>query len=154
MTCWFCEKELAVDDKAFEVEMFGDVKQSQSDAEEEVSFNKKLVRVPRCASCKARQKNAKAASVFAVVFLVIALLALVAGWLNWGSLYIWGIVLGFSVGMIIEFLTVRGMSMKGIKSENYAKRRNKEITELKSNGYQFGRAPVQHKVNKVIIEEE
>jgi|GEM_PF-1568985 len=154
MTCWFCNTEQAVEGKEYEVEMFGEVTHSQKPSEEAVSFNKKLVAVPRCATCKAKQRTAKVANVFAVVFLVLSLAALLVGWFNWLPGYIWGIALGFSVGMVIEFLTIRGMSMKNRLSENQAKNRNKEILALKDLGYQFGRAPVQHKVNKVLIEEE
>ncbi len=154
MTCWFCGKEPSEEGKAFEVEMFGDVKQSQSVSEEAVSFNKKLVAVPRCASCKAKQRRAKTADGFTVLFLILALAALLTGWFKWLPGYFWGMIFGFSLGMVIEFLTIHRLSMKGIKSENYAKHRNKEILALTTKGYQFGRAPVQHKVNKVLIEEE
>ena len=154
MTCWFCGKEPSVEGKEFEVEMFGDVKQSQSVTEEAVSFNKKLVTIPRCASCKAAQRRARVASALASLFAIIACAALLVGWFKWVEGYIWGIAVGFSLGMVIEFLTVRGMSMKGVKSEAYAKHRHKEILALKNSGYQFGRAPVQQKVNKALIEEE
>ncbi len=155
MTCWFCGKEPANDGKAFDVEMFGEVAHTRGgDSEEAVSFNKKLVVVPRCASCAAKQKVAKVANVFTVIFLVLALASLAVGWFKWLPDYIWGIALGFSAGMVIEFLTVRGMSMKGTRSEHTAKRRYKDILDLKKKGYQFGRAPVQHKVNTTLIEED
>ena len=73
---------------------------------------------------------------------------------KWLPEYAWGMAFGFSLSMVILFLTVRGMAMKGIRSEGYAKNHHKEILTLKDKGYQFGRAPVQQKVNKVLIEEE
>ena len=153
MTCWFCEKEQAVEGKGYEVEMYGDVVQNQAVTEEAVSFNKKLVVVPRCASCKARQRKGKAATAFMFVFLALALAAAVVGYFGWiaQAFLVW-IGVGLAAGLVITFLTARGYELKGIKSEAQAKRHYPEILELKDRDYAFGRAPKQQKVNKALIE--
>jgi hypothetical protein len=157
MTCWFCGVEESEESKAYQIEMFGDVEQNSGDLKEAVSFNKKLVVVPRCASCKARQAKAKRANVLAVVSLVVTLIFGGLGLLKLFPvipIWAWGIAVGFFAGMIIEFLTVRHYAMKGIKSEHTARKRFEEVCELLSRGYEFGRAPKQHKVAELIIEED
>jgi len=154
MTCWFCGVEEEAEGKAYEGERYWDVMQNPADTEEAVSFNKKLVVVPRCASCKHRQAKAKRANIFAVISLVLAITAGIFGVLKVVDGYIWGIALGFFAAMIIEFLTIRHHAMKGIKSEAAARKKNEEVCEFLSRGYEFGRAPKQHKVAETIIEED
>ena len=154
MKCWFCGVQESDSTKAYEIEMYGDVIQSPSESEEAVSFNKKLIVVPRCASCKSRQKTARNAGWLTIVFLVLAALAVGAGLLKLIEGVYWGLAAGFFAGMIIEFLTIRYYALKGILMEGKAKRRNEEVLEYRTKGYEFGRAPKQQKVAEALYEED
>ena len=154
MKCWFCGKEESDPAKVFEIEMYGDVIHAPGDAEEAVSFNKKLISVPRCASCKTRQRTAKNAGGLAVAALVLTAAAVGAGLLNLIRDLYWGLAAGFLFGLVIEFLTIRYYASKGIQLEKRARRKNEEVLKYKTKGYAFGRAPKQHKVKEALYEEE
>ena len=154
MKCWFCGIEESDPAKAYEIEMYGDVVQSPGESEEAVSFNKKLIVVPRCASCKARQKTAGNAGWLTIMFLVLAALAVGAGLLKLIDGLFWGLAAGFFAGMVIEFLTVRHYASKGILMESKARKRNEEVLQYRTKGYEFGRAPKQQKVAEAMYEED
>ena len=154
MTCWFCGKEESDPAKGYQIEMYGDVVHAPVDTEESVSFNKKLIVVPRCASCKARQKSARIAGALAIAAFVLMIAAVGVGLLHWVRELYWGIAAGFLFGMVIEFLTVRYHAAKGIKTESRARRRHETVMEYRTKGYEYGRAPKQQKVKEALYEEE
>ena len=156
MNCWFCEKEEAVENKGYKVKMFGDVNKNVDEAGEAISFNRKAVTVPRCGSCKTKQRQAKILNFFAGFFLlgagllgvfeVFNVIDIINPWLR-GMAF--GVVVMLAIGIFLRKLLL----MKGTKTTKHAKRNYPEIKQLLKTGYEFGDAPKQKSEPKNVVEE-
>jgi hypothetical protein len=156
MNCWYCGKEESEPNKAYNVEMFGDVNRDADDSGvESVSFKNKVVCVPRCNSCKAKQRKAKLFTFLSGLFLlgaiVLALLEvfsvsiLASDWLR-------GFIVGIALMIAIAFFAFRVVKLKGIKTEKFSKKHYHEIKDLKTRGYEFGDSPKQKNTPKTVVE--
>ncbi len=157
MNCWFCGNEESVKNKEYKVKMFGDVsKDTDGAGGESVSFSRKTVTVPRCSSCKAKQSKAKVLTILSAFFLLGAILfglfeifnilQVISPWLRG---FLFGLCLMLAIGIYLRKLLL----MKGVKTQNNAKRNYPEIKELIAVGYEYGAAPKQKSEPKKVVTE-
>ncbi|HBP38633.1 MAG TPA: hypothetical protein DD640_07825 [Clostridiales bacterium] len=141
MLCWFCSIREAESGHAFKYEMHSTVDAKKNESETKVAYNIREIIVPRCMDCHNRHIRVQFTSVLATIVAVILLAAVIASLANWSEVWIWGVGLGLSAGLLAGILAVRYYALKGIRSVRQAKVDFPEAIILREDGFKVGRQP-------------
>lgn len=134
-TCWFCQSEVAADNSAHDVEMYGDVEHEDS----RVRWRQLTVKVPRCSVCKKEAESANNGLLGCLGFLLgLGGCATCAanGQVAWGFATWVAIVLAVHS---YESFRLRKNARKGITKRSLNEW--PQIKQLEQKGWKFGNKP-------------
>ncbi len=141
MTCWFCSIREEDEAKALVLDLYGEVRSEAKDGGTRISYTTRQVRIPRCGDCRHRHRRARIAAMLSVPAILGAATAGILGAWHLASGWVWGILLGFSLGFLLAMALLRMYSLRGIRSVRAARTVHPATKELLDRGYQFGTRP-------------
>ena len=141
MDCWFCSVRPSETNHVLAIEMYGEVDALKKEMQTAVAYKVFHIEVPRCYDCHSRHNSARFAGIFFVLFSISFIFSLFFAAFGFVDQWIWGLWMGFSLGLMIGSLAIRFLVLKNIHSIRQAKISFPEIKELKDKCYRFGYRP-------------
>jgi hypothetical protein len=136
--CWFCQERPGARDHSFDVPMYGNVQHQVTYQGTQITWQRGVASIPRCAECAERLASAKAGSGFLgflmFVAIVTGLVVAFASPLGWWAVLIAAVV-------VVALAGRRGAKVALVRAEQERMTEFPMVQEQLSEGWRFGERP-------------